>query len=107
MNLQMLAKAMLLALLAPVVPAAAQTAPTGSTDLQTEITRKRHIVRPVIDPATVARDAEEATKGVLPHTPSDAIARGLSDALIRRPDTSNDVVQGIQQQNINNAIRRR
>jgi len=62
MNLQMLATAMLLALLAPVVPAAAQTAPTGSTDLQTEITRKRHIVRPVIDPATVARDAEEATK---------------------------------------------
>ena len=107
---RMLAVALFLALLVPVVPAAAQNAPTGSTgstDLQTEITRKRHIVRPVIDPATVARDAEEATKGALPYTPSDAIARGLSDALIRRPDTSNDVVQGIQQQNINNAIRRR
>src|SRR5207245_10721725 len=91
----------------PLVPPPARRVPTGSADLQTDIPRKRHIVRPVIDPATVARDAEEATKGVLPHTPSDAIARGLSDALIRRPDTSNDVVQGIQQQNINNAIRRR
>jgi len=99
--------AVLLALLFPIVPAAAQNASQGSTDLQTEITRKRHIVRPAIDPATVARDADEATKGLLPQTPSDAIARGLSDALIRRPDTSNDVVQGIQQQNINNAIRRR
>jgi len=99
--------AVLVALLAPVVPATAQTGQTGSTDLQTEITRKRHVVHPAIDPATVARDAEEATKGLLPETPSDAIARGLVDALIRRPDTSNDVVQGIQQQNINNAIRRR
>src|SRR2546425_247442 len=99
--------ALLVALLVPVVPAAAQSTPTGSTDLQTEITRKRHVVRPLIDPAAVARDVEEATTGLLPQTPSDAIARGLSDALIRRPDTSNDVVQGIQQQNINNAIRRR
>jgi len=107
MTLRMSTAAVLVALLAPVVPATAQTGQTESTDLQTEITRKRHIVRPAIDPAAVARDAEEATKGLLPQTPSDAIARGLIDALIRRPDTSNDVVQGIQMQNINNAIRRR
>jgi len=99
--------ALILALLVPAVPAAAQSAPTGSTDLQTEITRKRHVVRPLIDPAAVMRDAEEATTGVLPRTPSDAIARGLSDTLIRRPDTDYDVVNGIQQRNIGNAIKRR
>src|SRR5262245_66581787 len=98
---------LLLAVLLPVVPAAAQGAAPGSADLQTEISRKRHVVHPPIDPATVIRDTEEATTGVLPRTPSEAIARGLNETLIRRPDTDYDVRQGIQQRNINNAIRGR
>src|SRR5437867_1093567 len=99
--------ALLLALLVPVVPAAAQTAAPGSTDLQTEISRKRHVVRPPIDPATVIKDTEEATAGVTPRMPSDAIARGLNETLIRRPDTDYDVRQGILQRGIGNAIRGR
>lgn len=97
----------LLTLLLPAVPVAAQSAPTGPSDLQAEISRKRHVVRPLIDPAAVQQDVDQATTGVMPVTPSDAIARGLNEALIRRPDTDYDVVKGIQQQNINNAIRRR
>ncbi len=97
----------LLTVLLPALPVAAQSAPTGPSDLQAEISRKRHVVRPLIDPATVQQDIDQATTGVMPVTPSDAIARGLNQAIIRRPDTDYDVVRGIQQQNINNAIKRR
>ncbi len=102
-----IAAIVLVAALIPAVPATAQPASSGTSDLQTEITRKRHIVRPLIDPAAVMRDADEAATGVLPQVPSDAIARGLNEALMRRPDTDYDVVNGIQQRNIGNAIRRR
>ena len=98
---------LLLALLLPAIPAAAQSAPTGPSDLQTEITRKRHVVRPPIDPAAVMRDADEAATGAMPRVTSEAIARGLNEALIQRPDTGYDVVRGIQQREISNAIRRR
>ena len=50
------------------------------------------------------RDADEATVGRLPQVTSDAIARGLNEALIRRPDMDYDVISGIQQQNIRRSV---
>ena len=99
-----IAATLLVAVLIPAVPITAQPVSSGTSDLQTEITRKRHIVRPAIDPAAVMRDADEATIGRLPQVTSDAIARGLNEALIRRPDMDYDVISGIQQQNIRRSV---
>ena len=94
------------ALLAPAASALAQSA-SAPTDFKTEITRKRYVVRPLIDPAIVAKDAEEAKVTIDRPQPKEEIARDMNPAQMRRPDLDYDVRQAIQQRNIGNALRGR
>jgi hypothetical protein len=86
-----------------LLPAAAwaQGAAGGDVDLEARIRRQRAVVRPPTDASQVARDAEAAV------APPPAAVPGPVAAPGRRPDLGYDVLQGIQQRHVLDAIRRR
>lgn len=92
--------AAVLALLLLPAAAWAQAAPRGDVGLETRIRRQRTVVRPPTDVSQVARDVAEAT------SPPAALP-GAVAAPGRRPDLGGDVLQGIQQRHLLDALRRR
>jgi hypothetical protein len=95
------------ALLAPVLSARAENAsPAGSTNLQLEIKRKRHVVHPRPPAAATVDDATRAEAEASERAREDRVIRETLTAPPRRPDLSQDVVSGIQGRTLQKATGR-
>lgn len=93
--------------LAPVPAALAQQASPPRTDLEQQIQRRRHVVRPPIPPQEVERDTARAER--------EAAAQARREKLVRevtspeppgRRDLRYDVTSGIQARNLQDVRRR-
>lgn len=92
-----------------VLPAAAgaqNASSPSSTELQVEVKRKRHLVRPVPSPAVVAEDVERARGQLEERVRDERLLRQQSVPASRRPDLDYDVVSGIQGRTLQKALRR-
>jgi hypothetical protein len=96
---------LLLSLTLPLVSAWGQDAPTsGSTELQTEMRRKRLMIRPVPDPQLAIEDAARAQTGQQRQATQEELVREVTRDVVtpytRRPDLDPAVVRGTQQRNL-------
>lgn len=93
--------------LAPVPAALAQQASPPRTDLEQQIQRKRHVVRPPVVVDEVARDAARAEREAQAERRREELVREVVEGpRARRPDLRYDVTSGIQARNLQNARRR-
>jgi hypothetical protein len=84
-------------LVAPALSARAENvSPPASTNLQLEIKRKRHVVRPTPPPAATEEDVNRAEAEARERAREDRVIRESVTAPPRRPDLSYDAVSGIQ-----------
>ncbi len=83
----------------PALPAAAQQ----SSELETQIQRKRVIALPKPDPAQVQRDAERAAADVEMRARERELIRESMEPVAPRPDLRYEVYSAIQQRNLRRA----
>jgi len=87
-------------------PAGAQATITQGTELEQQMTRRRHVVQPRPDAGAVRRDVDRAEEALAAERRLDEVVRESVSPLRRRPDLDDDVRSGIQSRNLRDALRR-
>ena len=106
MRLRIVSSALLAIVAFPLVAVAQNPATAPQGDLRQEIQRKRYIVLPKPPVATVTQDAERVVEELIARRRQEELIRTTRERPLSRPELDQNVVQGIQAQQLNRALRR-